>query len=449
MLDKRNSQFSAHSATTTDSTKDTDKHESKHIAGMVESSNPRLSYLNSRETRTYDQYTFAQSNAHARRRSDLDEPIASSKYQKIRTVFDSPEGPLLLTDWESPSTAFIEACKGKIDRSIEDILPDGGSKHARKAYFGLKAIHIATIHGQSEAVETLLNYGADIEACTGLTVTHSTYAGWRPLHFAVRRGDFSMTELLLRRGAEVSAQTVHGSQPIHIWAANCDRLDILRTLLVYSARINAESAAQKTPLQLAREFSKVEMTRGLFNWGAEIDLEPLLKSMLTKLLRSSDSVVLQELMNQRSYLKARTPKSRAAGVQLFSVTSDDVDGVQSPSLDMEFLRLFLTLNPYENARTELSYNVVSRFYVGIDFRLSPTTEEDFYSYENLRLRDFIATFDGTTQLHRGEVVASGTKRGREDEEDENDIDTLYFTVSRDRYKVRMIAVLGDPSLQEQ
>ncbi|MCJ1459523.1 hypothetical protein MMC28_009902 [Mycoblastus sanguinarius] len=417
--------------------------------------NPRLLSQDLLQYQTLHRPTSVLSDAQVRNSSILDDPAAVSEGETISRNNDAPGCPLLLTDWKTPSTVLIEACMGKSGLSVESILSTGCSVHTQqKASVMLKAIHVAAIHGQCEAVKALLNHGADIEEPTELANENSVYAGWRPLHFAVRRGDNFLTEFLLQRGAEVSAKSLHGHQPIHVWAATCDRLDILRILLENSANINAESADEKTPLQLAREYGKFEMTREIFNWGGEIDLEPLIKTILTAAILSCNTSTQQELFARTIEPDTRKRGNQATSLHLFTVTFDDSGPISS--LDIEFLRLFLTFNPCEDARHQVSYSIVSRWrmqnrfrngaeMLGLPWRNTPIFKLLQCSAENLQLRDLVATFDGTAQVYKENTVSIEEGSMQQEEEE---IDTLCFSISREQHTTRMVAVLGDSCLQK-
>ena len=170
----------------------------------------------------------------------------------VHKRFYPADDPLSLTTWEIPASPLIEACKRQSGTPLETFIGESCNVNTKyRTSVILTAIHVATIHGRSDAVRVLLEHGANIDEPAELGQEDSMFAGWRPLHFAVWRGDQPLAELLLRQGANVFAQSLHGHQAIHAAAAKCERLDIVQLLLEYSANINAKTAKGETPLRLA------------------------------------------------------------------------------------------------------------------------------------------------------------------------------------------------------
>ena len=92
--------------------------------------------------------------------------------------------------------------------------------HAR-----LTPLHRALLLGKLEAVQFLLDRGADISACARLVTD------WTPLHFAVSVGDIQIVRVLLEHGADVNARDCLGDTP-----SQCTRQqEILELLSEYGA----------------------------------------------------------------------------------------------------------------------------------------------------------------------------------------------------------------------
>ena len=356
-------------------------------------------------------------------------------------IYINSDRLLLLTHCINPSTPIIKACKGESDVSPNMILAGDIDLHAQyESDVLLTAMHVASIHGQMEFIDELLKCGANINELAALAEVDCLYAGWRPLHFAVSRGNQLLTEFLLERGADVSAKGLHGNQPIHVWAINRDRLDILKTLLDHSADINASNFHGLTPLRLARMSCRNHIARDHFNWGGEIDLEPLVKSALLKVIQMQTSgALLDSSPHNGDDSIPRHPGDLTRDCSR-SIIFEDVSCVSLPSLDMEFFRLFLAFNGYENARHQVTYDIKTRWYMfpGPMSAIGAVSEIIKYSPEILQFRDLVATFDGTAQLYKKDPAITGRKSATQCNED---LDVVEFRICRMHRNIRMTATI--------
>jgi 26S proteasome non-ATPase regulatory subunit 10 len=72
---------------------------------------------------------------------------------------------------------------------------------------GLSILHLASVEGKVEAIKTLIDQGANIEA--------SGANGFTPLHVAVSRGQLKVMEILIDRGANIEAPCENGFTPLY------------------------------------------------------------------------------------------------------------------------------------------------------------------------------------------------------------------------------------------
>ena len=77
---------------------------------------------------------------------------------------------------------------------------------------GWTALHISAQNGDTDTLELLVEYGADITAKNN----DENYAGWTALHFAAKWGTTRQVESLLMRGADPNARTKDGKRPIDL-----------------------------------------------------------------------------------------------------------------------------------------------------------------------------------------------------------------------------------------
>lgn len=94
--------------------------------------------------------------------------------------------------------------------------------------FGRSALLNATIEGQNEVVELLIEHDANV--CT-IDLEH-----WTALHFAAQNYDPKICQILLDAGATIDAANSHGNSPL--WVAemrSAGRTELQGILIAYGA----------------------------------------------------------------------------------------------------------------------------------------------------------------------------------------------------------------------
>ncbi|KAJ8664415.1 hypothetical protein QAD02_006077 [Eretmocerus hayati] len=120
----------------------------------------------------------------------------------------------------------------------------------------------AVVKGCSETVETLLQFGADVNASDecGRTALHITSSG-------------DIARLLVSRGANVEAQLIeNGARPLHT-ATESGFATVVKALLESNADVNAQLKNETTALHIATENGFKNIVRMLLNYGAKIDAD--------------------------------------------------------------------------------------------------------------------------------------------------------------------------------
>lgn len=142
-------------------------------------------------------------------------------------------------------------------------------------------LHHAAAAGHVKAIETLLKFGARIEA--------TSVNGMTPLLGAVERGRINAVRALLRNGADMAAVTLRLETALH-FAAGHDHVEILSLLLASEmglAILNHKDERMRTPLHRAALQGQVGTAIKLLENGALVDLEdvhgrtPALSSLLS------------------------------------------------------------------------------------------------------------------------------------------------------------------------
>jgi uncharacterized protein len=224
------------------------------------------------------------------------------------------------------SSAFFKAIKaGDLEAMRAQVRADPELLHARHE-IGVSAVLLAAYYGRKEAVELLLDEGADLDIfdasalgrldrietlaqenneCINATATdgfsplglasffgHKAVVEWLlvhgaeanrasqnemrvcPLHSAVanRNADEAqaIAEVLLAHGAEVNAPQAGGWTPLHQAAAQ-GHLALANLLLAHGADVNARNEEGETPLHLARTQEHSRMVELLAEHGGEAD----------------------------------------------------------------------------------------------------------------------------------------------------------------------------------
>jgi len=88
--------------------------------------------------------------------------------------------------------------------------------------FGRTSLHLASLRGDTEIVELLLEAGANVNI--------KNKFGWTPLHLAAREGHIDIVQMLLEAGANIGAKNKFGRTPLD-YAVKHRHTDIVRMLV--------------------------------------------------------------------------------------------------------------------------------------------------------------------------------------------------------------------------
>jgi len=133
-----------------------------------------------------------------------------------------------------------------------------GDRTAAQAWSadGFTSLHLAAYFGQPEAVETLLQAGADARAVSrnGMKMT--------PIHSAVAARRKDIVRLLLARGADPNVQQAGGWTPLHS-AAHQGDLEAVDLLLAHGADPGLRSDDGRDAAAMAAEAKHEALARRL------------------------------------------------------------------------------------------------------------------------------------------------------------------------------------------
>jgi ankyrin repeat protein len=126
------------------------------------------------------------------------------------------------------------------------------------------ALALAALSDNMEAVQALVDKGADVNAQAGLYRS-------APIHWACKNGNLEMVAFLLSRGAHLNVVNDGGWTPLV--AASTKNPDVARLLLSKGAPVDQRDGYGYTPLMYAAKGANLEMIEVLLNAGANPNLQ--------------------------------------------------------------------------------------------------------------------------------------------------------------------------------
>ncbi|ARE67224.1 SWPV2-ORF006 [Shearwaterpox virus] len=150
------------------------------------------------------------------------------------------------------------------------LLELGANVNARD-YYEKTPIHYAAVRNSVVIINTLLDYGAEIEALSQKIGT--------ALHFALcGTNPYTSVKTLIDRGANVNSKNKDLSTPLHYACKNNCKLDVIEMLLDNGADVNAVNIQNQYPLLIALGYHSI--VNILLHYGAELrDSRVLSKSL--------------------------------------------------------------------------------------------------------------------------------------------------------------------------
>ena len=146
----------------------------------------------------------------------------------------------------NPALDVFDAAAAGRTRGLEELLEGEPALAHAWASDGFTALHLAAFFGHGEAVDQLLEAGADVNA-----VARNAELQVAPLHSAAAGAHSSIVVSLLEHGADPNARQGGGFTPLHAAAQNDDR-ESLEALLESGADPALANDEGRTPGDLAR-----------------------------------------------------------------------------------------------------------------------------------------------------------------------------------------------------
>ncbi|XP_018425507.1 PREDICTED: ankyrin repeat domain-containing protein 27 [Nanorana parkeri] len=170
---------------------------------------------------------------------------------------------------------------GPVQKKLSKI-PSNGLGVNVTSQDGFTPVHIASLHGHIVLVSLLLKHGARVDAKNGtraialhlachkghlevvkILMEYSTgknkkdINGNTPLIYACMGGNLEIAALLLERGASVNLCNVKGNTALHE-SVRRNHEELVRLLLLYGAVVDIRNKRQYSPLDYAKENSKIK-----------------------------------------------------------------------------------------------------------------------------------------------------------------------------------------------
>ena len=127
---------------------------------------------------------------------------------------------------------------------------------------GATALHAASIDGEADAAQILIQSGARLDS--------RTIDGFAPLHCAAQEGHLDTVQILLAAGAPVNAVSASGHTALHS-AAQGGHAAAVKALIEAGANVEAQTAALYTPLHLAVQAFDLDTVDTLLRAGADVN----------------------------------------------------------------------------------------------------------------------------------------------------------------------------------
>ena len=157
--------------------------------------------------------------------------------------------------WQPLSLAARLGCHGL----MRHLLQHGAAVDASNSAGQTALIEVAS-RGLTEAVEILLNAGANVEAKTKI-------GGKTALLLAADEGHADVVQMLLNRKANVNTRNSDGETPLMLAAAG-GHLEVVRSLLARGADVAAQDRFANTALHNAEKYGGPAVTQLLRSAGA-------------------------------------------------------------------------------------------------------------------------------------------------------------------------------------
>jgi ankyrin repeat protein len=182
---------------------------------------------------------------------------------RLRAILARGVDPDIKLPVRHPEAAlFVASAKGRAE-AVEVLLEAGADVDVRCGLMKRAPLHAAAAGGHIDAIQRLCEAGADIDILDAKDGT--------PLHLAARSGKHGSAVSLLRYGADVSTRDRTGATAM-IRAADNGDLSLVQMLEQAGADIDTGDTSDQTPMFFAAYAGHIEVAEYLLGRGADIGI---------------------------------------------------------------------------------------------------------------------------------------------------------------------------------
>lgn len=192
--------------------------------------------------------------------SNKDEPVIAV----VNVVNDEPvmtDGIMSVVQYRS---GLHRAVSNDDLEEVKNLIMRGENVNQKdENYSFITPLFLAVENGNIEIAETLLNFGAKINAKDSAKQT--------PLMRLDEDASPALVNLLIKHGAKVNLTDKEGNNAL-ILASRSVKPEVLRILIDHSANLNAQNGEGRTALMEAADADDLENVRALLEAGANVNL---------------------------------------------------------------------------------------------------------------------------------------------------------------------------------
>jgi ankyrin repeat protein len=188
--------------------------------------------------------------AHANAYDDF---IRAAKFDDVQTVDDLLQhgiDPNSIEENRGESMLMI-ACRENANKVVDLLLAQKEIKIEARAKNGDNALMLASHAGNLQAVQKLLDAGAEVNQ-----------PGWTALHYAADNGSLEVISLLLEHSAYIDAESPNKTTPL-MMAVRSGKIYAVKLLLDEGADINLKNDKGLSALDFARVYEQKTIEEGL------------------------------------------------------------------------------------------------------------------------------------------------------------------------------------------
>ena len=171
-------------------------------------------------------------------------------------------GGMMIADYEN---ALARAVSGDDIEEVKNLIGKGENVNGKDDnYGGITPIFIAVENGSEDTAQTLLSFGAKVNARDANRQT--------PLMRLDEDASAELVRTLIKYGAKINLTDAQGNTAL-ILAAHSAKAEVLQTLLDHGAQVNRQNKQGQTALMNAAEADHLESVRALIMAGADVNLK--------------------------------------------------------------------------------------------------------------------------------------------------------------------------------